>query len=252
MRISSPTNGFLTFDSATNSFTYTANANFGGTDTFRYYVIDDAGAASMPANVFIRVNRPVAADDFGSTHGTSPTTIHVLINDSDPDGNEHIQYAGSVHEITNPLHGTVTFDAATNSFFYTAAAGFIGVDSFQYILIDDAGANSATPATVRVNVIGPTLVDGTVVITGPSSNTFSVANFARHKDGVAAVTGPITLVTGPQHGTLTIDQVHLLFTYTPNAGFVGNDTFTCTVTDVFGVSNTATITLVYPTKGIAL
>jgi large repetitive protein len=244
-RISNPAHGTVTFDATTNSFTYTANADFTGTDSFRYIVTDDAGAASMPATVFVRVNRPVAADDFATTHGTDAVTISVLDNDSDPDGNAHIQYSGSVTQMTSPLHGTVTFDAATNSFKYTAAVGFIGVNSFQYTVTDDAGATSM-PATVRISVLGPNVVNLSRTVTG-ASIVINVANFASDPEGASAITGPIVVVTSPKHGSFVIDQVHLLITYTPDAGFAGSDSFTYTVTDSFGVvSNVATVDLTVP------
>src|SRR5262249_30329349 len=51
------------------------------------------------------------------------------------------------------------------------------------------------------------------------------------------------LVSGPVNGSLTLNADGS-FTYTPNAGFSGTDTFTYRASDGNGVSNVATVTLV--------
>ena len=57
---------------------------------------------------------------------------------------------------------------------------------------------------------------------------------------------PLTyqVISGPSSGTLTGSGAKL--TYTPNAGFSGNDSFTFTVTDTATglVSNTATVSII--------
>ena len=234
--VSSPLHGTVSLDSATNSFTYTALGSFTGTDSFKYIVTDDAGASSMPATVFVRVNRPVAGDDFATAHGTNPVVIAVLENDTDPDGNQHIQYAGSVSLLTGPAHGTVTLNSATNTFTYTAAVGFSGTDRFQYIVTDDAGASSA-PATVVVTVETPVVASTNLVLNG-SFAVINIANTATHPEGPSALVGAhITLVTPPIHGQAAVDQINGLIVYTPFAGFMGTDDFTYTVTDIFGVTS---------------
>src|SRR5262249_13579529 len=135
-QISSPAHGTVTFEVASNSFTYTATASFCGTDSFQYLVTDRYEERRVPETVVIRVNRRVAVDDFAIAHGNNSVTINVLENDADPDGNQHINYVGSVTQISSPAHGTVTFEPATNSFTYTATAGFSGTDSFQYLVTD--------------------------------------------------------------------------------------------------------------------
>ena len=59
---------------------------------------------------------------------------------------------------------------------------------------------------------------------------------------------PVTLTgnTSPAHGTLSLNS-NGTFTYTPNAGFSGTDSFTYTVTDTDDPNNpksaTATVTI---------
>ncbi len=52
------------------------------------------------------------------------------------------------------------------------------------------------------------------------------------------------LVSGPSFGTLTLDEETGTFTYTPNTGFSGTDTFTYKASDDDGAeSNVATVTI---------
>lgn len=54
-----------------------------------------------------------------------------------------------------------------------------------------------------------------------------------------------SVVTSPQHGTLTFGTVSSVVFYTPNTGFTGTDSFTYKATDGQGVdSNIATVTLI--------
>src|SRR5262249_6452540 len=137
-------------DPSTGQITYTARAGFTGTDSFRYQVSDDHGAKSVPATVFVRVNRPTATDDFAQALGTAPVAIDVLANDTDPDGNQHL-LPSSVTIIGLPQHGTVSVDLSTGQIIYKANAGFTGTDTFRYTVTDDNGAIS-NPAMVVVIV----------------------------------------------------------------------------------------------------
>jgi hypothetical protein len=58
------------------------------------------------------------------------------------------------------------------------------------------------------------------------------------------VPNTVTIITPPQHGTVTIDPTTGIATYTPTPGYVGTDTFTYTVSDANGgTSNIATATI---------
>src|SRR5262249_15743582 len=150
-----PLHGALAVNNQTGEITYTAFANFTGTDSLQYTVKDSKGVLSNLATVSIQVNRPTAADDWVDTDGTNPVDINVLENDTDPDGNHHINYPASVSLVSVPAHGPATLNAATNTFPYTASANFMGTDSFRYLVTDDAGAASA-PGTAFVQVNRPT------------------------------------------------------------------------------------------------
>jgi hypothetical protein len=144
--VNAPAHGFTTVNSD-GSITYVASASFTGTDRFNYTVTDSKGVTSAPTPVFVRVNTPTAADDLASFSGTTPITINVLANDTDPDGNQHI-LSNSVTLVSGPVNGHAQVNA-DGTITYTANPGFIGTEQFKYTVRDDNGATSL-PATVTV------------------------------------------------------------------------------------------------------
>jgi uncharacterized repeat protein (TIGR01451 family) len=130
------------------SCTYTAQAGFAGTDRYTYTVTNSVGltgTGTVTVAVAPPPNRaPVATDDNGGTvrAGTS-TTIAVLANDTDPDGDPL-----RITARTNGAKGTVS--CTTTQCTYAAAAGASGPDSFTYTVSDGRGGTDT--ATVRVTV----------------------------------------------------------------------------------------------------
>jgi hypothetical protein len=234
--LTAPAHGTTSVDPATGAITYTSVAGYSGTDTFTYTVSDANGAVSNTAHVSVVVNRPQANDDFASTMGTTPVTIEVLANDTDPDGNQHI-VPSSVAVGTGPAHGGVSVDSATGSITYTAAAGFAGTDTFTYTVADDNGAVS-NPATVTVTV-GQT-GSGTVInaddIDTDAGHSVVIDVLANDSSPVGLNPGTVRVESGPAHGSTSVDTTTGAITYTPAAGFAGTDSFTYTVQDNNGVT----------------
>ena len=128
--------GTITFNT-NGSYTYTPTANFNGIDSVHYQVCD----LGMPiycstATIIITVNsvndKPLAVDDAVSTQKNTAVNGTVATNDSDVDGNLD---ANSFVKITNPLHGTITFNA-NGSYTYTPNNNFVGLDSISYKVCD--------------------------------------------------------------------------------------------------------------------
>ena len=86
-----------------------------------------------------RENAPVAVDDSYETKEETAlkTTLknHVMFNDYDPDGDT---YTATV--VTEPAHGSLTFDGESGMFTYTPEKDFFGVDFFTYTLTEDPRA----------------------------------------------------------------------------------------------------------------
>jgi hypothetical protein len=145
--VGTPSNGTATI--AGTSITYAPRAGFSGTDSFTYTVRDPAGLTTT-ARVTVTVtapprpNRaPVANEDEATTTLANPTTVRVLLNDFDPDG-DPLTVVSATPGIrgqtrVNP-DGTVT---------YTPNVDWCGTDFFVYTIRDPGGLTATARAFVR-------------------------------------------------------------------------------------------------------
>ncbi len=152
--------------------------------------------------------------------------------------------------------GTIAIDEATGDFTYTLTAPVEttpnandGVstefgETFTYTAQDDEG--NSTTGTITVNVVDdvPTAEDDgiyTVAEDTPLDITDALDNDVYGADGVDETTD-IAVTTQATKGTVVYNNDGT-FTYTPNAGAEGGDTFVYTVTDGDGDTETATVFL---------
>ncbi len=75
------------------------------------------------------------------------------------------------------------------------------------------------------------------------ANTAVTINVAANDFDTDGTITAYTLGTAPSHGTFSLNPTTKAITYTPTAGFVGTDTFTYTVTDDRGATDSATVTV---------
>jgi len=134
---------------------YTPQPNFDQADRFTYTVGDGRGGTAV-GTVEITVNPvndpPVARADSLSTAEDAAGTVNVVANDSDPENDAIV-----VTAYTQGEHGSVDMPAGDGrTVSYTPAAGFRGVDSFNYTVSD--GHGGVATAAVSVSV-GGTLYD---------------------------------------------------------------------------------------------
>ncbi len=238
-----PTHGTLAL-SANGGFTYTPSAGFSGTDSFTYLASDGA-ASSNVATAIITITAvnspPVAANDAYSTNEDAGLTVSapgVLANDNDPDGNTLTAVLNA-----GPSNGTLALKA-NGSFTYTPSANFSGFDSFTYRAYD--GATTSNLATVVITI---TTVNDPPVAAGDAYSADQNTALTISAPGVLANdTDPdgdtltANLSGGPSYGTLALNA-NGSFTYTPNMGFSGTDSFSYLAYDGTASSNPATVTI---------
>ena len=191
------------------------------------------GVLALPGPVHAAA--PVATADTASTAYQTRVGILVLANDSDPEGDPLTLVGFPV----KPAHGTVS--RGTLRAFYTPAQGFSGQDSFTYRVRDATGLSST--ATVTVTVKRPpnrkpvAVADSASTVAGTGVKVRVLANDTDPDGDVLRVIGN----TAPAHGSVTRTLTSI--TYTPAAGFSGNDSFSYTVGDGRAGTATATVTL---------
>jgi len=237
--VAGPANGTVTLN-ANGSFTYTPNAGFAGTDTFTYKANDKA-ADSGNATVTISVTAPPTAnpDSYTLLHDRNLNVggAGVLANDtSNPPGR-----ALTAALVAGPAHGTLTLNA-NGSLTYVPAAGYTGSDSFTYTASD--GTLVSSPATVSLSVTDTAPVANDDSYTVGKNKTLTILGTGVLTNDTDADSDALTaaLVAGPANGTLTLNA-NGSFTYTPNSGFAGSDSFTYKAGDGVLASSAATVAI---------
>lgn len=184
------------------------------------------------------VNRaPVADDDSATTPHDMPVAVDVVANDSDPDRD-----ALTVAGVGRPTNGMAT-DNLDNTVTYTPDAGFVGTDSFTYTIDDGFGASVTATVTVDVTNQAPVAVDD--VFATDQDTVLNVAAPGVLDNDSDADGDPLTAVPGgtsTANGTVTLNADGS-FSYMPDAGFSGRDTFTYFANDGLVDSNQATVTI---------
>jgi VCBS repeat-containing protein len=228
--LTTTSNGTLVFNS-NGSFTYTPNAGFNAIDSFTYRAFDGADLSS-PATVTINVDfRPIAMPDNYNGLEDVPISISVgeglLANDTDGDDDPLTAFV-----LAEPAHGTLSL-ATNGSFLYTPAPNYFGSDSFTYRVSD--GDQFSDPATVTITVAGqddaPTAADDSYALFANDSLAVSAAAGVLANDvDVDGQALSAMLVGNVANGTLAL-ATNGSFTYSPNANFVGTDSFSYRASD---------------------
>jgi hypothetical protein len=240
-----PTHGTININSTTGAVTYTPTNGYLGTDSFKYTVADATGAVSNIATVSLKVvpAPPIANNDSVTTPENTPVTINELANDVAIAAS---LVPGSVVIVTPPTQGTTSINTSNGDITYTPNLNYFGPDTIQYTVKDTNGSTSNV-GTISINV---TFVDYPPVAKNDSAQTNPgtpvainvLANDTDQNNDIAP--GTVSIGSGPSNGTAVVNTSTGVVTYTPNAGFSGNDSFTYTVATTHGaVSNVATVSI---------
>ena len=197
--------GTLTLNT-NGSFTYRANTNYNGTDTFSYRA-RDASSTSAPVIVTLTVNPvndpPLATNDAYAVNANSVLAVSapgVLANDYDAEGPLVALLA------TNVTHGALTLNS-NGSFTYTPVTNYAGPDSFAYRVSDGTNTNtiaivsitvSAVPITVTSAPTNQSVCVGDTVTFGVTA-TGTAITYQWRKNGTA--------ITGQTNTTLILTNV---------------------------------------------
>ena len=194
---------------------------------------DEAGVPSPPA----------ASDDALATDTDAALQINIasdlLANDSDPDG-DPLTFVS----FDQPANGAL-IDNGDGTLTYTPNTGYVGQDTFGYTISDGVLTDNAT-VTVDVAAIGapsaPSALDDLLTVDADMALNINIASDLLANDSDPDG-DPLTLASfgQPANGTL-LDNGDGTLTYTPNTGYIGQDTFSYTVSDGT-LTDTATVTI---------
>ncbi|QHS63610.1 Ig-like domain-containing protein [Chitinophaga agri] len=233
--VTAPVNGTVALN-PDGSFTYTPNANFNGLDSLVYSVCDNGTPGLCDTAVVIITVTPVnnAPTGTGDTRTTpEDTPVNGAVTGADADGDLLTYTLG-----TAPVNGGAIVNA-DGTYTYTPSPDYNGVDSFTVVISDGNGG------TVTVNVnITVTPVNDAPTGTGDTRTTTINTPVTGVVTGTD-VDGDVltyTLGTAPANGSAVVNTDGT-YTYTPDPGFSGADSFTIVISDGNGGSVTVTVSI---------
>ncbi|MHA2251268.1 MAG: Ig-like domain-containing protein [Candidatus Kariarchaeaceae archaeon] len=239
---SSTINGALTLYS-NGSFKYTPDRDFLGVDRFTYAAGDSEASGNVATVTLTVINsRPVTHDDFFKVY--MDTTLDVLApgvlkNDTDAEGDTLYSRL-----VTSTSNGDLTLNT-NGSFKYTPNEGFVGIDKFAYVAMDDGGLGNE--ATVEITVkseenTAPVANDDSYTTSVDTTFTVEAPGVLKNDEDADGDTLTAKLDTTTRYGELTLKSDGS-FKYTPSVGYVGDDKFTYAAADADESGNIATVTI---------
>ena len=236
--------GTVTINSDKKSLTYTTAKDYdgtnGGPDSFTYTVSDGHGGtdtATVTVNITPVNDDPVATDStLTLDEDSTAVSGDLTANGSDVDGD-----GLAVSGVTNASHGTVNSNG-DGTVTYKPSADYYGSDKFTYTLSDGNGGTATGTVNVTVRPVndGPVAVNDSITLSEDTDKTVSLVT---NDTDVDNDTLSISSVTQGENGSV-INNGNGTVTYSPLPNFIGNDSFTYTVSDGNGKTASATVNVV--------
>jgi VCBS repeat-containing protein len=214
------------------------------TETFPISFSDDKGGVATSQIVITITGKndvPDAVDNAYSVAEDGALIVTGIL------GNDSVGGDGGTLAVianTQPSHGTLLLNA-NGSFTYTPTANYNGPDSFTYTIEDADGDTDTATVSITVTPVNdlPNAVDNAYSVNEDSVLTIALPGvLAGDTTGGDGGVLAVTSYTQPAHGTLTLDA-NGGFVYTPAANYNGPDSFTYTIQDADGDTDTATVAI---------
>jgi VCBS repeat-containing protein len=226
-------NGTVTINN-NGTYTYTPNKNFTGNDSFTYKSNDiygDSNIATVKVIVHPVNHPPVSNNLTFDTETNNNLTGALKVTDTDGD-------TVTCNIVNSTSHGNITLNN-DGTFNYIPEEGFIGNDTFTYKAQD--WKETGNTATVQINVHpvnqAPVSTDINCAMNKNENIIGNLTATDEDKDPLS-----YNLENKPYHGNLILNSDGS-FSYIPDHGFIGNDTFTYIAHDWKEISNTGTVTI---------
>ena len=262
-----PANGAVVVTNAGADLTYQPDENYcntqagGSPDTFSY-TINGGSTATVSVMVTCVDDPPTAVNDAATVTEDDPaTTVDVLANDTDPEGDPI-----TIESVTQPTNGAVVISAAgdeltyepdpdycndppgttPDTFTYTINGGSTAAVSVTVTCVDDPPVAVNDAATVEEDDPATT-VDVLVNDTDPEGDPITIESVVQPANGVVVITNAgadLTYQPDPNYCNTQAGGSPDTFTYTINGGSTATVSVTVTcVPDVpVAVDDAATVT----------
>lgn len=211
---------------------YTPDTGFTGTDTLRFRTNDGKANSNEEGVITFMVTTNAPPTATAQTVSTAEDLdLPLTLTGTDPES-QPLTFAVA----TNPSHGSLS--GTPPNVTYSPTLNYHGPDSFTFTAHD--GSTTSAPATITITVTpvnDPPLAAPANVTTNEGSPVDILLV------GTDVDNDPLTfsIVANPTNGSLSGTPPNV--TYTPNANFTGDDSFSFTVNDGTVDSNTALVSV---------
>ena len=231
------TNGLASVNSD-GTITYTHDGSETTSDRYTY-TISDGNGGSDSGVVFITVtpvnDAPVANDDSATTMEGGSITTDVLLNDMDAEM--------ATLTVTGATPGNNGFTSVNSdgTITYTHDGSETTSDSYSYTISDGNGGSDSGVVSITVTPVNdaPVAYDDSATTSEDTAVTVAVSANDTDVDGLVVPTSAAVL-NSPSNGSL-VNNGDGTITYTPNPNFNGTDTFSYTIADDDGATDSAIV-----------
>ena len=211
-------------------------------------VFDPLPIGNYEAYLFLNDGYEILASASFSVTGaamvnTAPTVLDRSVEVNE-DGTASITLTGSDEEedtlsftvLSQPKNGTLSGTAPSLS--YSPNANYSGSDSFSYKANDGVADSNTATVTITVNGINdnPEAANQDVEVNEDGTASITLTGSDEEEDTLS-----FTVLSQPKNGTLSGTAPTL--SYSPNANYSGNDSFSYKANDGSADSNAATVTI---------
>ena len=231
------TNGLASVNSD-GTITYTHDGSETTSDSYTY-TISEGNGGSDSGVVFITVtpvnDAPVANDDSATTMEGGSITTDVLLNDMDAEM--------ATLTVTGATPGNNGFTSVNSdgTITYTHDGSETTSDSYSYTISDGNGGSDSGVVSITVTPVNdaPVAYDDSATTSEDTAVTVAVSANDTDVDGLVVPTSAAVL-NSPSNGSL-VNNGDGTITYTPNPNFNGTDTFSYTIADDDGATDSAIV-----------
>tara|TARA_A100000164_G_scaffold239376_1_gene212665 strand:+ start:630 stop:3659 length:3030 start_codon:yes stop_codon:yes gene_type:complete len=232
--VTNPTFGTATCEGT--DCTYTPNQDYHGTDSFTYKVNDgelDSNISTVSVTINPVNDAPIANDVTASTTsrmGNMRQSVDITLSVTDADGDDL-----TISIVSDVSNGTTSLSGSTVT--YTPTANYDGTDTFTYKANDGTVDSNIATGTITITDTNqaPIANDMSLSLDRESSIDFTLDASDQDGDSLSK-----TIVSQPDNGTL-VPGAGLNYTYTPDSGYFGTDSFTYKVNDGTSDSDAKTV-----------
>ncbi|WP_310619318.1 tandem-95 repeat protein [Flexibacterium corallicola] len=241
-----PQNGTVTIN-GDGTYSYTPAQDFNGFDSFSYIVSDGNGGENeytFSVEVSAINDDARAVDDVISVNEDTSINVKSLILANDYDVEGDLVDVTSITAL--PTNGIIELISTPqgHDYTYTPDENFTGQDSFVYRLLSRDPNDPDTYGNVTINVLplndDPVALDDSASVAQGGTVLINALN--NDSDVDEGQTLSITQVTQGSAGSVLINGDGTI-RYTPDPKFAGVDSFSYTVSDGNGASDTAVVSV---------